>query len=136
MEFEKDRNVNPKTDFGGVYGIYLVAVSLITGHPCGDSDAEGCARIIFGANPDIDSATVEMEIDVDLPTGQDWTSDHMQRRRDNTVRYLPAVISHEFGHAAGLGHSELTGDLMYHEYDTDVIAPSFNDVEAMRRVYR
>ncbi len=113
----------------------LVAVSFITGHPCGDRDAEGCVQILFGANPDIDSATVEMEIDIDLPDEEKWTSNNMMRQ-DSGVLYLPAIISHEFGHAAGLGHSELTGDLMYHEYDTDVIAPSFNDVEAMRRVYR
>lgn len=76
-----------------------------------------------------------MEIDIDLPGVKTWTSNNMMRL-DDINPYLPAVISHEFGHAAGLGHSELTGDLMYHEYDTDVIAPSFNDVEAMRRVYR
>ena len=118
---------------GSCYLSDRVAVSFVTGYPCGNSEFLGCIRTPFIT--DLDSGILRMEIDVELPTGQIWTSNHMIRR-DDIVRYLPAVISHELGHAAGLGHSALTTDLMYEKYSTNVIAPSSNDVKAMRKVYR
>ena len=110
-----------------------VAVSFVNGYPCGAEEALGCVRVPLIT--DLDLKILRMQIDVDIPNGQLWTSKGSMRR-DDVVLYLPATISHEFGHAAGLGHSGLKKDLMYKEYDTDVIAPSTNDVEAMRRVYR
>ena len=110
-----------------------VAVSFVPGDPCGNSDALACVLVPF--TTDLDSGTIKMQIDVQLPARHDWTSNHMMRS-DDSIRYLPAVISHEFGHAAGLGHSEFTTDVMYKDYLHNVIAPSSKDVRAMRDVYR
>ena len=83
-----------------------------------------------------------MEIGTDpSPLGfTDWTSkiDKVSEERP----YLPGVISHEFGHAAGLGHSASAGDLMYtrNEYTStttpSVLFPAAGDVDAMKALYR
>lgn len=54
--------------------------------------------------------------------------------------YLPAVISHEFGHTAGLGHSPRDADLMYHlaegfDDPNGPLRPQQNDRDAMRALY-
>ena len=52
--------------------------------------------------------------------------------------YLPLVMIHEFGHAAGLGHSAHSNDLMEGTTaKTGVIinAPSANDIKAMKAIY-
>lgn len=101
--------------------------------PCGSDIALGCARTPF--TTDLDTGSQKIEIKVPPPTGRKWTSKDTMRL-DDIVLYLPAVISHEFGHAAGLGHSESTSDIMHRKYNSNVIAPSTNDVRAMREVYR
>lgn len=54
--------------------------------------------------------------------------------------YLPAVISHEFGHTAGLGHSPRRSDILYRlgdDFDdrSGPLIPQQNDRDAMRALY-
>lgn len=58
--------------------------------------------------------------------------------------YLPYVMMHEFGHAAGLGHSANRADLMYRKYNLarNAVANSLtataraNGVSAMKSIYK
>ena len=47
--------------------------------------------------------------------------------------YMPAVMMHEFGHTAGLGHSAGHQDVMGYASDKSVL--SANDKRAMKEIY-
>ena len=55
----------------------------------------------------------------------------------NNEYYLPWIMIHEFGHAAGLAHSANSTDLMHGSAQTGVIknVPSANDIKAMKAIY-
>ena len=54
--------------------------------------------------------------------------------KDNPYRYLPMVIAHELGHAAGLGHSTNPDDVMYERIQFQTSLTS-DDIEAMKSNY-
>ena len=61
-----------------------------------------------------------------------WTNDFSLVT--SAVYYLPAVMMHEFGHTAGLGHSAWHEDVMGHASDKSAL--SANDKRAMKEIYR
>ena len=61
-----------------------------------------------------------------------WTND-VALVGDAMTDYMPAVMMHEFGHTAGLGHSAWHQDVM--GYARDKSALSSNDKRAMKEIY-
>ena len=53
--------------------------------------------------------------------------------------YLPAMISHEFGHTAGLGHNPASSNLMYYAADISdvngILIPQAGDKKALKVLY-
>ena len=71
-----------------------------------------------------------------------WASDaDGDRSIARSEYYLPAVMTHEFGHTAGLGHSANLNDLMYSNPSDRLIKRVVNtlpanDVSAMKSLYQ
>ena len=120
----------------------MVSASYISGHPCGNYRALGCIsprRTFTSTSRHYLALKMHIRADPSSLGYKDWTSE----TREITVMhpYLPGVVSHEFGHAAGLGHSASAGDLMYtdNEYissPSSVLYPISDDVNAMNALYR
>ena len=102
--------------------------------PCGDRSKLGCVEAQFASN--LDTIAQWMDIKGPLSSGEYWTSSKDHAKDEDNIYYLQAVVAHEFGHAAGLGHSKLTDDVMHDFYSSDVLALSSDDIEAMRSLYR
>ncbi len=113
--------------------VKMLSVHYVDTHPCNDSRALGCVSPVsrLYKSPQFIIAQ-RMEIRV-KPLGREWTTD-INEASLPMFRYLPAVVAHELGHTAGLGHSASTGDLMYYAYG--VLAPSSNDVAAIGGLYK
>lgn len=102
--------------------------------PCGDRGDLGCLEDPFASN--LDTVAQWMDIKGPLSPGEYWTSSKDHAKIEDNIYYLQAVVAHEFGHAAGVGHSKLTADLMYDFYNSNVLALSSDDIDAMRSLYR
>ena len=64
-----------------------------------------------------------------------WTDLYHVAEQHEDYRYLPALLLHEFGHTAGLGHSVTTTDVMHPgEYDPQDL--SATDKKALEMNYR
>ena len=120
----------------------MVSASYISGNPCGNPDAFGCVpetRTILPNSREYVALKMQIRTDPSSLGYTKWTS---ETREISLMRpYLPAVISHEFGHTAGLGHSAPKGYLMYgaHKFDsatTSVLSPTSDDGKVMRELYR
>ena len=61
-----------------------------------------------------------------------WTNNVNEVGNAN-MDYMPAVLMHEFGHTAGLGHSAWHQDVMGYASDKSVL--SANDKRAMKEIY-
>ena len=102
--------------------------------PCGDRRTPGCLEGLFASN--LDTVAQWMDIKGPLSPGEYWTSSKEHVKDEDNIYYLQAVVAHEFGHAGGLGHSKLTDDVMHDFYNSDVLALSSDDIDAMRSLYR
>ncbi len=112
--------------------VKMVSAYFVDTHPCSNSGALGCVEPISRSSTSPQFIIAQkMEIRVKPPVRK-WTMDINETL--DMFRYLPGVISHEFGHNAGLGHSSRNTDLMYYTYTVRV--PTTNDVNAMEALYR
>ena len=117
----------------------MISASYISGHPCGNAKALGCVlpqRTISSTSRHYVALRMHIRTDPSSLGYPDWTSKAIRVTRMRP--YLPGVISHEFGHASGLGHSASVGDLMHkdNEYTSPPSPPTPNDVDAMNALYR
>ena len=63
----------------------------------------------------------------------EWTND-VAMVGQTGLDYMPAVMMHEFGHTARLGHSAGLEDVMIHASTKSGL--SANDIRAMKEIYR
>ncbi len=63
-----------------------------------------------------------------------WTDIQSVASRDPDYLYLPSAALHEWGHAAGVGHSPDAWDVMYGENESQYYLQT-NDKEAMKAIY-
>ncbi|MXY46633.1 MAG: matrixin family metalloprotease [Chloroflexi bacterium] len=69
-------------------------------------------------------------------TRVEWTNDFsVTRRNPRQFLYMPILMAHEFGHAAGLWHSPGSSDAMFHAARTPRQNISGNDKNAMKAIY-
>ena len=61
-----------------------------------------------------------------------WTNKRSQANHPH-YQYMPSVMMHEFGHAAGLGHSSNVNDVMRSVSNLDL---SNNDKEGVKMMYK
>ena len=111
-----------------------LTVSVGTG-TCNSTDLACFAPSYASAYPHLDSA-LDIFINPIPETGYTWSTKTNRIRHDEY--YLPLVMIHEFGHAAGLGHSANSTDLMRPTGRRGVIinTPSANDIKAMKAIYK
>ena len=65
-----------------------------------------------------------------------WTTDpELAESMPLKYLYMPVYMMHEFGHAAGLGHSPFSSDAMHGYIDKSVRAFSDNDDNALKSIY-
>ena len=68
-----------------------------------------------------------------FPGVHSWTNSQTEMNYERKD-YMPGIMMHEFGHAAGLGHSVWPADIM--GYSGDKTALATNDITAMRAIYQ
>ena len=76
-----------------------------------------------------------------IPRGYSWASDADGNNMiEGDEIYLPMVMIHEFGHAAGLGHSANSSDLMVGTISGNngviIKQPASGDIKAMKSIYK
>lgn len=108
------------------------------GNGCTNPDAYGCVIPSFIVGDEEHYTEQTLYYRHPLPPGSEWV-DKTYRVVDDFY-YLPAVISHEFGHTAGLGHSPRREDILYRlaeDFDdpSGPLIPQQNDRDAMRALY-
>ena len=104
--------------------------------PCGGSVA--CTSNITQNYPHLGRQRLHFEqppvwIMVDGEVQHEWTND-VSRVGQAGMDYMPAVMMHEFGHTAGLGHSAGPEDVMGHASNRSGL--SANDIRAMKEIYQ
>lgn len=112
----------------------MVTVRIKTG-TCGSTDVACYQPLAVENYPHID-VTADIYIKPTLNANQTWST------KTNIIRgqeyYLPWIMIHEFGHAAGLAHSANSTDLMHGSVRTGVMinTPSADDIKAMKAIYK
>ncbi len=110
--------------------------------PCGDNSL-ACVAGWWNGDEHIGNQTMyivhplhfyQRQGGVDVLKKYQWIDDISLVEDNLDVIYLPAVLAHEFGHAAGLGHSSVSGDVMYTE-DYTQSHPTANDRKALQKNY-
>ena len=104
---------------------------------CTNPDAKGCLQFVPGKEHRTSQTLYYRHPLANHPIRR-WT--HKSREVSRIKHYLPAAIGHEFGHAAGLGHSpvdssNLTAPAPPINDPNGTLSPQAHDRKAMRALY-
>lgn len=137
--------IQPAADqWGGVTGLQFVYSSSCSqsqieiGFPAGahghEEAFDGVGGILSHARLVLDPADNSIQHAEICLDGEEPWSDSISGEADEPFDLVTAVL-HVFGHTLGLEHSNISGDLLYHQYQGSVRALSWEDIQTAQEAY-